>query len=104
MPQTKSQTDIIQDIYDQGTYMDPKPAVGKAIIRAILDSGMSPAAALWVYQAKHVRWFMDGHGGEPKTGKVAYAEFKKYIGRNANRVKDDVKMYVIEDEDENAEG
>ena len=79
---------IIQRIFSQGTYTKPPVLIGKAIIRAVLDFGATEAAALWVYQSKHVRWFQDGLSDKwPQTAAETAALFTQYLEENYNHVK-----------------
>ena len=80
-------TEMVQAIYDQGTYMKPSAAVGKAIIRCLFDfGGCNEDAAREAYQSKHVRWFADRLGGLPKTGKSTYRLFKRYLNKDSNHI------------------
>ena len=79
---------VIHRIFAKGTYTKPPVAVGKAIIRALLDFGATEAAALWVYQSMHARWFQDGLNGKwPKTAAETSALFTKYLEEDRNHVK-----------------
>jgi len=89
MKKTKTDDPRIAEIYEQGTFTHPSAAVGKAIIRALLDFGADKDAALWVYQSKHVRWSNVAHS--QTTAKGAYRAFTEYLETDSNNAAKDIR-------------